>query len=161
MTAVSAFARNGRIVRHAASARRVSVGLLFAWGLLHVVGGAALVFDSLNGSGRDALVSLGSAAAESDIPAEPGPVVNGAIGFHAANILSAGIAVSALALLAARRWPMGMSTALGISLVLDAWLIVFLLAPGRMAPGDGVWGPLLLVLAGLAAWRADWRPGQL
>jgi hypothetical protein len=131
------------------------------WGLLHVVGGAALVATTLLHGGRAALESLGSAASSPGIASEPGPVAEAVISFHGFDILLAGIAVLVLALWVMRsEFPRGVTTAFLIETVLDLGLVVFLIGPGHMRVADGIWGPLLLVVGVACAARAGWRPGH-
>jgi hypothetical protein len=108
-----------------------------------------------------ALESLGSATNTNDIPADPGDVVRAVIAFHSFNILMGGAAVEAIAVTVVRsRWPVGVSSSLGIVAVLDAGLIFFLLAPGYMKLAEGAWGPVLFVISVVAAWAGGWRPKQ-
>ncbi len=118
---------------------------LFLWGLLHIVGGGALM--ALGASDPAAgLKSLGSAKA---LPPDPGEVVGALIGFHGLNLAFAGVAVTALAVWAWRSWPRGVPTGVAIATAADIGLIFYLLGPGHMKITDGLWGPLLLVLAAL------------
>ena len=142
--------------------RRIAIGALVAWGVLHVVGGGALVATAYTNGARAALELLGTGARAGAFAAEPAPVAQGVLGFHGFNLLVAGAAVLALAVRAARRdWPRGVTTSFALILAADAGLVLFMLAPGYMSLTDGIWGPLLLVPALMAAWSAGWRPRQL
>jgi len=129
---------------------------------MHIAGGAVLIATAQTEGGRAGLELLGSAAGAGAFPSDAGPVTEAVLAFHGLNLLLAGAAVAALALLPARvAWPRGVSTAFGLIAAADLGLVLFLLAPGHMSPLDGVWGPLLFGVAFVAAWAARWRPGQL
>jgi hypothetical protein len=129
------------------------------WGLLHVVGGGALVATTRLDGGRAALESVGSAASPAGSASEPGVVAEAVLSFHGLNIFLAGLLVLVLALSVMRsEWPRGVSTALLIEAVLDLGLLLFLIGPGHMNLADGLWGPLLLVVGVASAARAGWRP---
>ena len=144
------------------AARIAALGALIAWGALHVVGGFAEIATVASDGGRAGLELLGSAAGPSEIPGEPGAVGEALIGFHGFLIGAAGLAVLLLAVTVSRTaWPRGFSTSLAIVVVADLGLFVFLLGPGLMRVSDGIWGPLLLVVALATALGAGWRPRQL
>ncbi len=148
--------------RTAVLSRRIALVALAAWGLLHVIGGAALMWATATDGGRAALESMGSAASPDDIPLQPGPVAESVLQFHSLNILLAGIAVAAIVIIVARTsWPRGVTATLLIVAALDFGLIVFLVLPGYMKVSDALWGPLLFAIAAPAAWLAGWRPRQL
>ena len=78
---------------------------LLLWGLLHLVGGAFIMFTAATDP-LSALQSLGSAAALTEFPADPGRVTQAVIGFHGLNILFVGIAVTVLSVAWSwRRYP--------------------------------------------------------
>jgi len=142
--------------------RRAALLTLVLWGLIHIVGGGALIAAASSDGGRSALELLGSGADDRTIPDDPGPVTQAVLGFHGFNLLLAGAGVLALALLGARTaWPRGVTTSLALIVAADGGLLIFLLLPGYMTLSDGLWGPLLLVGAAIFAWRAGWRPRQL
>ena len=124
---------------------KTTVVMLTLWGLLHSVGGIALM---LTASGPEGLASLGSAVDVADLPATTNPVVAALVGFHGLNIAFAGLAVTALSLgWSWRSWPRGVPTSMLLAGAADVGLIVYLLGPGHMKIGDGIWGPLLLAIA--------------
>lgn len=137
----------------------VALGL---WGAIHVLGGLSLVIEANHDGGGAALESLAGSAAPEDLPTDPGPVVEGVLAFHGADIAAAGLAVLWVAVITARRrWPIGVGPALLLVAVLDLGLVAFLVAPGHTPWSDGVWGPLLLGGALASALLAGWRPGRV
>ncbi len=126
--------------------RPTTVALLL-WGLLHIVGGASMMAMAA-ADPLAALRSLGSAAPSGDFPTDPGPVTQAVVGFHGLNLFFAGLAVTILSVAWSwRRYPRGVPTSLLIATAADVGLVAYLLIPGSMKLTDGVWGPLLLVLA--------------
>lgn len=122
---------------------RVAVAGLVLWGLVHMIGGAALmVDDTANG-----LESVGGSALET-IPADPGDVVAGLLRFHGINIAIGGLAVLGLTIAWRRRralWQL--NAALAIAVALDIGLLAFMVLPGVMPVGDGFIGPALVLVA--------------
>ena len=162
LSAASRLERPATVSSSTRWARRIAIGGLAAWGLLHIVGGGVLAGTTYTDGASAALELLGTGARAGGVAADPGPVAQGVLGFHGFNLLVAGAAVVVLAALAARGgWPRGVTTSFGLILAADAGLILFLLAPGYMSLADGIWGPLLLVPALMGAWKAGWRPRQL
>jgi len=137
--------------------RTATLGAAGAWGILHVVGGLALAAQAVGDSGAAALRALASAAPADQIPSRTGAVTEAVLAFHGANIAAAGVAVLLISARTARRdWPTGVGMAMVIMAVLDAGLLAFLLVPGHMRMGDGIWGPLLLMVAAVSARQAGW-----
>jgi hypothetical protein len=118
-----------------------------AWGALHVLGGALLLATTLGEGARKTLLDLGSAAEPDTIPDEPGSVVESVLGFHALNIVWFGLAALALAWRGDRR---SVRDGLFVMAAADVGLVLFLVGPGRMSAAEGVWGPLLLLVAATA-----------
>ncbi len=142
--------------------RRATLVALGAWGAMHVLGGLSLVVQATTDGSRAALESLAGSAPPEDVPLDPGPVVEGVLAFHGADIAAAGLAVLWIATVTARRrWPTGVGPALLLVTVLDLGLVAFLVAPGHTPSSDGIWGPLLLVVALGSAVLAGWRPGSI
>lgn len=152
----------GPTVDHRRGWRRATLLALGLWGAIHVVGGLSLVIGSIHDGGGAALESLAGSAAPEEVPTDPGPVVEGVLAFHGADIAVAGLAVLWVATITARRrWPTGVGPALLLVTVLDLGLVAFLVAPGHTPWAEGLWGPLLLVVAGGSAVQAGWRPGRV
>ena len=129
----------------------------FLWGMLHMVGGAALLLTALIDGGAAGLESLGSATGR-DFAADSSPTLTALVAFHGLNILLGGIAVAFLTITRSRTsWPAGFTLSLGIITVLDFGLIVTLLIPGQMRLLDGIWGPLLLLVSLVSGWASGWR----
>lgn len=139
---------------------RATVITLTLWGLLHIVGGGALMLAS-TATDATGLVALGSAVEISEFPETPNAVVQALIGFHGMNIAFAGLAVTLLSVARSwRYWPRGVQSSLLIAGAADIGLLVYLLGPGYMKLSDGIWGPLLLAIAlvtGALARRASAR----
>lgn len=129
-------------------AARLGAVFYILWGLLHVVGGAALTVIATSGDVTGALAALGSARPATAIPADPGSLVGGVVAFHGWNILWIGL----LVIVVAARWTwrnerLGFWLPLALVAIADAGLLTFLLVPGEMAWVDGIWGPILFIPA--------------
>ena len=139
---------------------RATVIALTLWGLLHIVGGGALMVAA-TATDTTGLAALGSAVDVSQLPETPNAVVQALIGFHGMNIAFAGMAVTLLSVgWSWRQWPRGVPSSLLIAGAADIGLLVYLLGPGYMKLSDGIWGPLLLAIAlltGALARRASTR----
>lgn len=140
------------------AARRIAIGALALWGVVHIIGGAVLVATGFQGA-TTALTTLGTG-----LDPAPGPVdgaaaaaIEGLVRFHGLNILLGGVAVTALAIRARTSWSPSMVPALLIVATLDLGLVAFLLLPGVMAVGDGLPGPVLLAVVLAATWRVGLR----
>ncbi len=122
---------------------RVTAGSLALWGVVHVVGGLSLVTMTAT-EGLDSLAPSAATPAGADA----GEAVAALLHFHGFDIALAGLAVLALAVLWLRggaAWQL--VVALGLALVLDVGLILYLVGPGLMPLSDGFPGPALLLLA--------------
>lgn len=140
--------------------RVVALVALSLWGLSHVLGGLSLVVSTARYGPAQALADLGTAAPDSEVPADPGEVVAGLLRFHGLDVAAAGLAVLLVTVLVSRvRWPSGVSTSLLLVVVLDVGLVTTFLLPGLLGP-EGLVGPVLGVVAGVAAWLGGWRPRQ-
>ena len=140
-------------------AAAVSLG---AWGLLHLVGGASLITMGAS-AGLDTLGPNSPTPA----PRDSGEAAEALLHFHGLNIAAAGLAVLVLAFgwyRSHRAWQANVS--LGIAVVLDAGLLLFLVAPGLLPVSQGLLGPGLLAvaaacyLAHLASGAAGPGPGR-
>ncbi|HNR15279.1 MAG TPA: hypothetical protein PKG90_01305 [Chitinophagaceae bacterium] len=114
------------------------------WGLIHVAGGAMLLADATSDTPTKALVSIGSAFPESEIPAVTHPASAGVLAFHSFNLLWMGLVVAIVAF--TMNWKNSkpefwLNTAIiGFA---DIGLIVFMLAPGIVKFEEGIIGPVL------------------
>lgn len=118
-----------------------------AWGVLHILGGALLLTTTVGDGPRETLLDLGSAADPQAIPSEPGSVVEAVLGFHALNIVWFGLAALILAWRGSMR---SVRDGLVVMAAADAGLLLFLLGPAHLRLAEGIWGPLLLVVAATA-----------
>ena len=128
------------------------IGAIFyiLWGILHIVGGAALLQELSAGGVRDVLASLGSAVPAAELPAISGGVTGAVVAFFAFNWVWIGLLV--LVVGARLNWhnnKIGYWLNLAVAGASDIGLIVTLLAPGYMAVSDGWPGPLLWLLAAI------------
>jgi hypothetical protein len=114
------------------------------WGLIHVAGGAILLADAVSDNPTKALVSIGSAFPESEIPAVTHPASAGVLAFHSFNLLWMGLVVAIVAI--TMNWKNSKSgfwfntAIIGFA---DIGLIIFMLAPGIVKFEEGIIGPLL------------------
>ena len=140
-------------------AAAVSLGL---WGLLHLVGGTSLITMGAN-AGLDTL----GPNAPTPAPPGSGEAAEALLHFHGLNVAAAGLAVLVLAFgwyRSHRAWQAHVS--LGVAVVLDTGLLLFLVAPGLLPASQGLLGPGLLAVAAasylthLASRPADPRPGR-
>ena len=116
---------------------------LALWGLLHLVGGASLVAMGAS----EGLNTLGPNASTS-APRDGGEAAEALLHFHGLNIAAAGLAVLLLAFAwhrSHRAWQA--TVGLGVALVLDSGLLLFLVIPGLLPASQGLLGPGLLVVA--------------
>lgn len=135
-------------------AAAVSLGL---WGLLHLVGGTSLIT-------MGATAGLDTLGPNAPVPAprDSGEAAAALLHFHGLNIAAAGLAVLVLAFAWYRShlaWQAVVS--LGVAAVLDAGLLLFLVAPGLLPASQGLLGPGLLgVAAGCYLTRLASRPAD-
>jgi hypothetical protein len=102
------------------------------------------------------LLDIGSAADRTAIPSEPGAVVEAVLGFHGLTIVWFGLAAL---ILAWRGSEQSLRDGLFVMAAADVGLLLFLLGPGQMRWVEGIWGPLLLMLAAFAfMWSGRPRP---
>lgn len=128
-------------------ATRTAVTGLVLWGLIHIAGGLSLlVSDTAEG-----LETLGPSATET-VPNNPGETTGALLQFHSLNVLLAGIAVLALATAwSKQRKPWLLNVAVGIAVAMDIGLIAFLVVPGTLPATEGLFGPLLAIVAAVGA----------
>ena len=128
-------------------AHRIGAVLFGLWGVLHVVGGGALLFAwSSRGSG-ELMRSYGSTVA-ADI-GDDLPSIVGAVGaFHAFNLLWIGALVLWVAItLNWKNRPEGLWLNVAMAGAADLGLVLFLLTPGYMTWGEGAPGLALFAPA--------------
>jgi len=131
----------------AATLRALTLGSLVSWGLIHVAGGISLAVAEV----ADGLRTLGPNTTDT-VPSQPGETSAALLRFHAVNVALGGAAVLALAVAWWRqrsRWQVG--TAIAVAVTLDVGLVVFLVLPGILPPGQGLIGPVLATAALAAA----------
>lgn len=122
---------------------RATWAALGSWGAIHVVGGVSLLAASTT-DGLDTLAPDATTSA----PGAPGEGAEALLRFHALNIVLGGLAVLVLIVWWARsqvRWRR--DVALATAIALDIGLIAFLVGPGLLPVGQGLVGPLLVVIA--------------
>lgn len=123
-------------------AHRLGAVFYLLWGVLHMLGGAAI----MTADAQTQVAMFGTSAA-ADVP-DPGAVVHAALSFHAFNLLWMGLLSAIIAVLL--NWK-NSATGYWLNLTIvgaaDIGLILFLLMPGHMAVADGMPGPVLWVLA--------------
>jgi hypothetical protein len=143
------------------SAHRVGAGLYVLWGLVHVVGGAAIL-ATLQADGGAATLRMYATTAPGTVP-DGVPGVAGAVaGFHAWNLLWIGALVMVIAVRYNwRNQAAGVWLNLTLAGAADAGLIAFLLLPGYMGladawPGLGLFVPAALLTA-VGYWSARAR----
>lgn len=141
--------------------RRTATVLFFLWGIIHVVGGAAML-AALGESPEAYLRTVASADPTSAALAPPlGSPANAVLGFHAWNILWIGLCVSIIAA-TLNRQASRVGYWINVALVsgADLGLLIFFVLPGVMtwttaAPGLSLWIPAaatgLLAMRGAAA----------
>lgn len=129
-------------------APKIGATFYILWGLLHIVGGAALL-QQLSAEGvTGVLASLGTAVPPAELPVVSGGVTAAVLAFFAFNWVWIGLVVLAVGI-----WLNWHNSRLGYWLNLmvagaaDLGLLIFLLLPGYMAVTDGWPGPLLWLLA--------------
>jgi hypothetical protein len=143
-----------------AYAHKIGAVFFVLWGILHIVGGVALL-QQLSAEGTmGVLATLGSAVPMAKLPAGSGGVTGGVTGDVIGEVVAAVLAffafnwvwIGLLVLVVGIRlnWHnncIGYWLNLYVAAAADVGLIIFLLAPGYMAVSDGWPGPLLWLLA--------------
>lgn len=128
------------------------IGAIFyiLWGLLHIVGAAAL-FQQISVGGTTAvLAAIGSAMPRSELPQISGGVTAAVVVYHVWNLLWVGFFVLVVGLrLNWKNSPLGYWLNMAVVGAIDLGLLVTLLLPGYMALSDGIWGLVLWFFAAL------------
>lgn len=126
------------------------IGAVFymLWGLLHIIGGVALLQTLSTEGVKGALATLGSAVLTAELPVISGGVTGAVLAFFAFNWVWIGLLVLIVAVrLNWHNSNVGYWLNLAVAGAADLGLIVILLGPGYMAVSDGWVGPLLWLLA--------------
>lgn len=131
-----------------AYAHKIGAVFFMLWGILHIVGGAALL-QQLSAEGvTGVLATLGSAVTIAELPVITGGVTAAVLAFFAFNWVWIGLLVLVVGVkLNWHNSRLGYWLNLYVAAAADLGLIIFLLAPGYMALADGWPGPLLWLLA--------------
>jgi hypothetical protein len=130
---------------------RVATALFFLWGVVHVLGGGAMLVAAQDPQAYLAMVATGRVAASAvTAPGDPAVAV---FAFHAWNIVWAGLMVSVIAIvLNGRNSRAGYWVNMAIVSGADIGLLLFLVVPGVMSPATAIPGLALWLPAGLAGW---------
>lgn len=139
-------------------AHRLGAIFYMLWGLLHVAGGLLLLTSLPSAGATGVLGMMGTAVPPEQLPTLPHGVSGGVLAFHAWNIIGFGSLSLVIALLL--NWQnsrLGYWLNLVIVGIADLGLIIYLLIPGYMHLSDGIWGPLLWLLAILFSTIGLWQ----
>ena len=129
-------------------AHRAGATFFLLWGILHVVGGAALLATSMTDGAQGMLGMIDNGAAASGVGSIPTGIADGLARFHAFNLLWMGLLVSGIAI--RMNWKnswAGYWINLVVVVAADVGLLVYFVAPGYMPAADAIPGPLLAGLA--------------
>lgn len=131
-------------------AQRLGAIFYALWGILHIVGGAAILAAYFSEGGVAALAMYGTALAQADLPTTTHTVIDGLAAYNAFNIFWFGVVVTGVAVF--MNWHNSL-TGYWINLVLvsvvDIGLFFAQVFPGRIAWGDaligaGLWIPAVI-----------------
>lgn len=128
---------------------RIGAVFFVLWGILHIVGGAAMLQTLSTDGATGYLALLATALPAAALPSVPEGVATGVFAFHGYNLVWLGF-VSLLigVLLNWKNSVAGYWINLAVVSFADIGLIVFMILPGYMRPVDGAAGPVLWLLAG-------------
>jgi hypothetical protein len=123
--------------------RSAKMGATFfgLWGLLHVVGGGAMLATSMSGISNGFGIFLNSEGSD-------GPLANAILQYHSFNILWFGAVATVIAV--TMNWKnsrAGLYFNLAITGLADVGLILFMLIPGYLSWANGAQGIVLFLLA--------------
>ncbi|MDP2470682.1 MAG: hypothetical protein Q8W46_07445 [Candidatus Palauibacterales bacterium] len=128
-------------------AHRIGAVFYLLWGIIHVLGGAAML-ATLRSAGGAGVLRMIATADPGSAPDSVPEIVTAVAGFHSWNLLWIGALVAGVALtLNWRNRRSGFWINLTLAGAADAGLVAFMLAPGLMRLSDGLIG---IVLFGLA-----------
>lgn len=120
------------------------------WGILHILGGAAILATLQTDGGAAALAMFGTALAPEALPASSSTVVDGLMAYHSFNIVWFGIVVTIVAV--RLNWVNSLAgywiNLILVSLV-DLGLFFTQVFPGRIAVGDAMIGAILWIPAAI------------
>jgi len=132
------------------NAHKIGAVFYILWGILHIVGGAALLQQLSAEGATGVLAAIGSAVPPDELPLISGGVASSVLGYHAWNILWFGIfAVVIGVVFNWKNSPIGYWLNLSVIGAVDLGLTFAHLVPGYMALSDGLWGVGLWILAAI------------
>ncbi len=127
------------------NASKIGAILYMIWGLIHVIGGVSILFESTV-AGRISMQA--SARSTEEFAAIVDPAVNGIVGYHGFNLIWFGVfAFVVSATLIWRNLELGYWLNFLILGVIEIGLINFMLLPGFMKWADGSIGLTLYLFA--------------
>jgi len=129
-------------------AHRIGAVAFILWGVVHILGGASMLFTLSSDGGSAALAMLADNVSVESLPAATHPVVDSLYAFHAWNLLWIGVLVSVIGI--RKNWINDMGGYwLNVAVVAaaDAGLIYFLILPGHMSFAAGSPGIILFAVA--------------
>lgn len=139
----------GGAVEGATASRASRIGAVFyaLWGLLHVVGGAAMLSAFASGGGAEMLRLVATALPAAEI-ANPSVAVASVLAFHAWNLLwLGGLVMSVAVTLGWRGRTAGYWINLAVVAAVDGGLLGTTVLPGVMRVADAIPGLALFALA--------------
>jgi len=142
------------------NAHRIGAIFYALWGVLHVLGGGAILTTLLSDGGVAAQAMFGTALPASDLPTRSNTIVDGVMAYHSFNIIWFGIVVTIVAL--RLNWKNSVAgywiNLILVSLV-DMGLFVTQVFPGRIAFADAMVGATLWIPAVIFSTFAIRRSG--
>ena len=130
--------------------KAAKIGAVFyvLWGVLHMWLGAMMLIRLGSDGGAAILEMVGTGVPPEELPQDVGGVTAGLLGQHAWNLLWFGIFGAVVgAMLNWRNSRAGYWANLVVISAADVGFIVAILLPGYIRIMDGIWGPVLWLLA--------------
>ena len=126
------------------------IGAVFyvLWGLLHIVGGGALLLQAINEGATPVLATIGSNVPAIEIPTIASDLTAAVLAYYAWNVLWIGVLVTVIG--ARLNWQnnrLGYWLNLTIVSIVDGGLLIMLVFPGYMTWADGMVGVVLWIPA--------------
>ncbi len=126
------------------------IGAVFyvLWGLLHIVGGGALLLQAFNEGATAVLTTIGSNVPAVEVPTIASDLTTAVLAYYAWNILWIGVLVTIVG--GRLNWQnsrMGYWLNLAVVSIVDGGLLIMLVFPGYMALADGMVGVVLWIPA--------------